>query len=193
METEDTETEDKNNSLYNMIVEETDLEHEDDETVEDYKERLVTHFNDMDDDAFAALPNEVSDWADAAIKATKANRGARNKKPLPAIDGLEEPAPAEEPAAKRGRGRPKKDASAADGAEKSKRTPPKRAENAGPSKRQQLEGMLTKKGGATHDAMKEALGWPSGCLTTARKIAVSLNKELVKEKRGDETYYSIGG
>lgn len=184
------DVEDTEATLYDAIVEHTELEREDDETVEEFKDRLVQHFNDVDDDTFAAFPEQVRDWADDAIKVTKANRGARNKKALPVIDGLEEPV-VEKPAKKEKAAKaPKKEKAAA--GDKPKRAPPKRSENAGPSKRQQLEALLTQKGGATHETMKETLGWPSGCLTTARKIAVALGKDLVKEKRGDETFYHVG-
>lgn len=93
----DTETE-TTETLLSKIEELTGLEREDDETAEAYKSRLVGYFadkypnTDEGNKAFDALDDDISDWVDAATAAVKDNRGARNKKRLPAISGLEEDA-----------------------------------------------------------------------------------------------------
>ncbi|MDE2426293.1 MAG: hypothetical protein KGO96_10355 [Elusimicrobia bacterium] len=98
---EDTKTDTKNDddtddTLLAKIIEITGLEREEDEKAEAFKERIVRHFADKYPNTkegngdFAELPAEVTDWVDAATEVTRANRGARNKKALPELGGLEE-------------------------------------------------------------------------------------------------------
>lgn len=88
-------------TILDKIVEITGLEQEDEESAEDYKARIVRHFADKypntDDGnaAFDELDSDVTDWVDEATEIHMNNRGARNKKRLPELDGLaEDEAPA---------------------------------------------------------------------------------------------------
>ena len=60
------------------------------------------------------------------------------------------------------------------------------------TKKDMLRKLLATKGGVTHEEMKEKLGWPSGCLGTARLLASVEGKELVKTKHeGQPDRYMI--
>lgn len=109
----------KTDTLYDKLVEVTGIGQDDNETAEDYKGRLVKHFADTypnteeGNAAFEKLDDEVTDWVNEATEIAAANRGARTKKRLPEIDGLDEDPVEEKP--KRGR------AAAADKAPKDKK------------------------------------------------------------------------
>lgn len=101
------DADEKAETLYDKLVEQTGLEQEDDESAEDFKARLVKYFADTFPNTeegnakFDELDDEISDWVNSATEVASANRGARNKKRLPQIAGLEEDAAEEKP--KRGR------------------------------------------------------------------------------------------
>ncbi len=83
---------------------------EEDETAEDYKDRIVRYFadkypnTDEGNAAFDKLDGDVTDWVDSATEIKRNNRGSRNKKRLPELDGLEED---EEKSKRAGRGEKK--------------------------------------------------------------------------------------
>jgi hypothetical protein len=82
-------------TLYSQIVDVSGIEYDADkfETVEDYKQQLVRWYADEDegDKRYEKSPEAVQDWVDAATKVAKANKSARRKQSLPAIDGLSQP------------------------------------------------------------------------------------------------------
>jgi hypothetical protein len=108
-DTETVETKaDEEQTLYEQIVAITDMEFDsDDESHEEYKDRLVKWFSDQEDEVYDNAPEAVQEWIDEATKIAKANRGAKRKKPLPVMDGLEgdeaaESEPEEKPKVSRG-------------------------------------------------------------------------------------------
>lgn len=104
-ETVEKERSEDDETLFEKICSVTDLDREEDESAEDFKVRVVRHFadtypnTDEGNAAFEQIDSEVTDWVDSATEIHRSNKGARNKKRLPEIDGLEED---EEPKSKRG-------------------------------------------------------------------------------------------
>lgn len=88
-------------TLYSKVAElyGTPFDPDGEDSAEEWKENAVRFFNDMEDDAFEALPEDVAAWVNEAAEVVKKNRGARRQKPLPALDGLDE-GDAEKPAKK---------------------------------------------------------------------------------------------
>jgi hypothetical protein len=85
-EAEDTE------SLYQKIIQALATEHQDDETPEEFKIRVVTEFSDMSlwpDDKYEELLPEVQDWVYEATTIHKGNINKKRKKPLPTLPGLD--------------------------------------------------------------------------------------------------------
>ena len=89
---------DTDETLLAKITELTELEQEDGESAEDFKNRIVLHFkenypnSDEGNAAFEKLDDDITEWVDAATEVAKNNRGARTKKPLPELAGLKEDA-----------------------------------------------------------------------------------------------------
>jgi hypothetical protein len=83
-------------TLLDQVLEVTGLEREDGESAEDFKARIVRAMQDKfpnteeGNEAFEDLDEDVQEWVNAATEVVKNNRGARNKKPLPELDGLAE-------------------------------------------------------------------------------------------------------
>ncbi len=92
-ETEEKEADEKEQSLYEKVVEVTGIEYDEEEhkTVDDFKQQVVRHFADMEDEEFEKLPEEVQDWVDSATEVVKKNKSARRKADLPSMAGLAEP------------------------------------------------------------------------------------------------------
>lgn len=95
---------DTDETLLGKITELTDFDQEDGESAEDYKQRIVDYFKEEypntkeGNDAFEELDDDVRGWVNEATTVVRDNRGARNKKRLPPIEGL-----AEDEEKKRGR------------------------------------------------------------------------------------------
>lgn len=85
------ETTNEEVTLYNKVAEAfgTEFDSEGEQSREDYKEEAVRFFNDMEDEVFNALPEDVTAWVNETADVMKANRGARRKKPLPDLEGLD--------------------------------------------------------------------------------------------------------
>lgn len=91
-------------TLYDLIVDVTRLEYdpEDHKDHDGYKVAVVRFlsgapYKDMGDEEFVeAVGPDIAKWADTATRAFTANRGARNPKPLPHLEGLD-PEPEEAP------------------------------------------------------------------------------------------------
>lgn len=99
----DTETKE---TLLEQIEELTDLEREDGETAEAYKERIARHFTATypntpeGNAAYDKIDGDITDWVDATSEAVRKNKSARKKSRLPELEGLEED-PAETKSTKR--------------------------------------------------------------------------------------------
>lgn len=89
-------------SLYDQIVDATGIEYDEAQhsDVEGYKNILVRHFGHMDASEFDALPVSVRDWVNDATEVFNSNRRAKEREPLPDIEGMpeDEPAPPPPPA-----------------------------------------------------------------------------------------------
>lgn len=110
----DTDTKEETSSLYEQVVEVTDLTPEEDESPEDFKGRVVRHFSDMEDaDYDTALEGreDLAVWVKNATAVYKENRGSRSKSKLPKLEGLEGDDAASESAAK-GKSKAKSDGKA---------------------------------------------------------------------------------
>src|SRR5215471_17282256 len=105
MSVQDAEADVAERSLYDLIVEETSIEYDEEAytDVEEYKNQLVRFFGKerREPEEFEAMPEAVQEWANDATQVFNANRKAKTKKTLPVIDGLPEP---EKAPARRGRG-----------------------------------------------------------------------------------------
>ena len=113
------DVQDKTETLFDLVKEITGLEPEEEESVEDYKGRVVRYFSDLDDDAYDAAVDGRDDlavWVKNATTVYKANRGAGKPKPLPALVGLPGDTPAATKPARASRSRVK-DKEAGEGGE----------------------------------------------------------------------------
>jgi hypothetical protein len=78
--------------LYSKICEALDTERATDESIEEFKIRVVTEFSDMTawpDAKYETLPSDVQDWVYAATTAHKGNTNKKRKKVLPDLPGLD--------------------------------------------------------------------------------------------------------
>jgi len=97
---------DEESSLYDLIVDSTGIEFDRKEFpggAEDYKNNLVRFFGKMDQDTFDAQAEDIRDWVNEATAVFNANRRAKERSPLPDIDGLPELAPEPPKASRRER------------------------------------------------------------------------------------------
>jgi hypothetical protein len=87
---------DELSSLYDQIVDATGIEFDPVEFkggAEEYKNNLVRHFGHMPPEEFDVLSEELRDWINEATLVFNANRRAKDRSPLPDIEGMPEPPP----------------------------------------------------------------------------------------------------
>jgi hypothetical protein len=87
---------DELSSLYDQIVDATGIEFDPTEFkggAEEYKNNLVRHFGHMPPEEFDVLSEELRDWINEATLVFNANRRAKERQPLPDIEGMPEPPP----------------------------------------------------------------------------------------------------
>jgi len=86
---------DGSRTLYGEISDHVGFEKAEDESVEDYKGRLVLEFSNMNewpDDRYDRLPQHIKHWIYDATIEYKANRKRKNPRMLPPLSGLDSPA-----------------------------------------------------------------------------------------------------
>jgi len=78
--------------LFDQVCKALDTEREDDESVEEFKIRVVTEFSDMSrwpDTKYEQLSKELQDWVYDATTTHKGNITKKRKKSLPVLPGLD--------------------------------------------------------------------------------------------------------
>lgn len=74
-------------SLFDKIVAHSGVAMTEGEKLHAYKQRLVTHYNGLDDDAFEEIPTDIAEWVNEAIAEVKDAKKEKREPKFPVIDG----------------------------------------------------------------------------------------------------------